>query len=363
MKVLHILNELRPSGAETMLRVAGALWAAHGIEAHVLSTGDTPGPYADALRQVGYRLHHLPLARGPAFAVRLLWLCRQFDVVHVHTERANFTYGVVARCAGCRVVRTVHNAFAYQDLVRLLRILQRTCLRGIGVQHIAIGPSVAAVERDILRNPGVTVPNWYDATAYAPVSDAQRALARAELRLPAQAVVLTVVGNCSPIKNHAALILAVAKLSETERSSLRVVHIGAGPDEADEQALARSLGLGAVFRFLGAQPSAVPALQAADAFVMPSLKEGFSIAALEALGCGMPALLTDVFGLRDLQPLSPAIVWAEAPTADALAVALRQLLAALPELTQLARQVAAAVAACYGSQAGVNLYASQYRPQ
>jgi glycosyltransferase involved in cell wall biosynthesis len=363
MKVLHILNELRPSGAETMLRVAGPLWAGHGIEAHVLATGDTLGPYADALRQVGYRLHHLPLARGPVFAARLRRLCQEFDVVHVHTERANFTYGVVARSAGCRVVRTVHNVFAYQGLIRHLRRLQRACLRGIGVQHIAIGPSVAAVERDVLANPSVTVPNWYDTAAYAPISNAQRAQARAKLGLPAQAVVLTVVGNCSPIKNHAALIHAVAALPETNRSSLCVLHVGAGADERDEKALAQSQGLAAVFRFLGAQPSAVLALQAADAFVMPSVKEGLGIAALEAFGCGLPALLTDVVGLCDLRDVSPAIVWAEAPTADAVATALRQLLEGLPELSRLASNAADDVAGQFGSAVGVGLYATQYCPR
>jgi len=74
--------------------------------------------------------------------------------------------------------------------------------------------------------------------------------------------------------------------------------------------------------FCGWMPEVREALAAADIYVMPSLYEGLGIAALEALGVGLPALLARVNGLRDLGPLFPGLIFAE-PECDALASALR----------------------------------------
>ncbi len=69
MRILHVLNELRPSGAETMLRAAAASWRQHGFTGEILSTGEVAGAYADALRLAGYRIHHLPFAKSWRFLV------------------------------------------------------------------------------------------------------------------------------------------------------------------------------------------------------------------------------------------------------------------------------------------------------
>src|SRR5207237_6426791 len=53
-------------------------------------------------------------------------------------------------------------------------------------------------------------------------------------------------------------------------------------------------------RLLGPVEDAAPLLSAADAFVSASLFEGWSVAASEALLCGVPAVLTDCGGSREL---------------------------------------------------------------
>ncbi len=53
LRVLHVLGELRPSGAETMLAVAAPAFAARGVEAEILSTGAAAGPYAARLAEAG----------------------------------------------------------------------------------------------------------------------------------------------------------------------------------------------------------------------------------------------------------------------------------------------------------------------
>jgi glycosyltransferase involved in cell wall biosynthesis len=53
-------------------------------------------------------------------------------------------------------------------------------------------------------------------------------------------------------------------------------------------------------RFIGTLDDVRPCLYAADAFVMTSQWEGLPIAGIEAMSVGLPAILYDVYGVRDL---------------------------------------------------------------
>ena len=118
----------------------------------------------------------------------------------------------------------------------------------------------------------------------------------------------------------AALIAALGQVGT--QLPLRYLHIGMESAEQDERIHAQRLGLTTI-TFLGAQRDLQPYFHAADLYVMPSLHEGFSISALEGLAAGLPAVLCDVPGLRDLKPLVRGVVWCD-PTPDSLAQAIRQ---------------------------------------
>lgn len=326
MNVLHILDELHPSGAEVMLRVAAPHWAAAGVEGHILSKGRVLGAFAPILRDAGYQIHHLPFEQPLAFLRQYIQFLRAeaFDTVHVHTEHANFWLALCARAAGVpSVVRTVHNVFSFSGATRVERRVQRWMLRQIGVQHISIGASVAQAERDHFGNPTTLIPNWYDTKRFTPPTPDQRRVARQQLGLGKDEFVIATVGNCSHVKNHTALVEALAAID----TSQPIVYLHAGQEDADqsERVLAGRLGLGGRIRFLGFVRDVCTVLHATDVYVMPSLYEGFPISAIEAMGAGTPVLLTSVPGMKDLAAFSDDIVWAD-PTADALAAALQSLL-------------------------------------
>lgn len=326
MRVLHILNELRPSGAETMLRAAAAFWRARGIDSEILITGETAGDYARMLEQAGYALHHLPFRRSPLYLARVFrfLLEHHYDTVHIHCERANFWYALLAYGAGRRrIVRSVHGLFQFGGLLRWRRLAQRYVLRTfLNVKTVAVSPAVQRVEWDTYGNPALSIPNWFDSERFRPPGEAERTAARRKLGIAPGTLAVVTVGNCSPVKNHAAVIEALAAMPR----KLKIVYLHAGCEEAtqSDRQLASRTGVLDRVRFLGAVEDVAEVLHAADMFLMPSLHEGLGIAAVEALGAGLPAALADTEGLRELRAIAPECEWIR-PEADAVAGAILRL--------------------------------------
>ncbi len=359
MRVLHVLNELRPSGAETMLRIAAPLFREQGVECGVLSTGREVGPYADALETAGYSIHHIPFSRSPFFFLKVARFARRsgYDLVHLHSERGFFAYVVAARLASsARLVRTVHNNFNFGGFLRVRRGLERRMAERLGVRFVSIAPGVDQTERSLYGTTPTLIPNWFDGDRFQPVTPDARAQARATLGIREDEYVMVTVGNCSQTKNHTALIEALATCTHT---AWRYLHVGLEEQGQPERALAKRLGLAERIRFIGAVDDVRPILCAADLYVMPSLFEGFSIATLEALGMGLPALLADVPGLADIRQYLDGIAYCQ-PNARSVTAALQPLLDREPGLDDHSAARSAVVHRTFGAERGVRDYCALY---
>jgi glycosyltransferase involved in cell wall biosynthesis len=323
MKVLHVLYELKPSGAEAMLKCAAPYWSSHGICCDILAIGPQVGPFAATLEEAAYGIAHLPNTRNFGFLWRFAAHVRAggYDIVHQHAEGMSFWYGLAAMLAGAKVVRTVHSNFAFTGNLRARRGLQRRILAGLGARYVTIGESVRRNERERCGLDSTVVANWADLDGLPPPTPGQRAEARLAWGFCDDDIVLLTLGNCAPIKNHGALIEAMARCSDLPR--LRYLHVGMEDEARSERAQVERLGLGDRVVFAGWLPNPRQALYAADLYVMPSLCEGFSIAALEALSVGLPAVLSDVPGLADIRGVFPDLFYTP-PTPEGMEAAIRR---------------------------------------
>jgi glycosyltransferase involved in cell wall biosynthesis len=363
MKVLHVLNELKPSGAETMLRCAAPHWKSHGVGCDILATGANEGPFADALREVGYAIHHLP--REPSLGYfrnfRKLVRANGYDVVHQHAEGASYWFALAAMSAGARVVRTIHNNFSFEGSLRWRRSLQRRHLAFQGVRHVSIAPGVQHNERKRFGLRSELVLNWVDTSRFSPISAPERHAARQKWGFAEDSPVLISLGNCSTVKNHGLVLEAMARLHDFPQ--LHYLHVGLeGEAGGAERQLANRLGIADRVVFAGWLPNVREALAAADLYVMPSLYEGLGIAALEALGMGLPAVLARADGLSDLGPMFDGLMFAELEP-ESWAAAIRSFfLLDHDARIQLAADYPAIVSERFGPQRGVREYCSIYQP-
>lgn len=328
-RILHVLNALQRSGAEVMLAAAAPHFRAAGLETHILSTGTEVGAFGPALEHAGYIVHHLPFARTPGYfaCFRRLLARVEPDVTHIHCEQAAVAYAALA-APRAPVVRTIHGWFEFTGPLRLRKATERWLSRHLfGVVHVAPGAGVQENERRRFANDTLLCPNWYDETRFLPPTNAARLAARDSFGFAPEDLVVISVGSHQPVKNYAAGLAAVGRLVPRDR--VKFLHVGRAIDLATGVSLAQvaaELGLGDRARFAGETDEVARHLHAADVHLMPSLREGMGLAAVEAMATGLPQVLADVPGLADFRGMAPGIVHAP-PTVDGLAAALTALAA------------------------------------
>ncbi len=141
----------------------------------------------------------------------------------------------------------------------------------------------------------VTIHNGVDTDVFAPGARAQEARTRRqELGIAHAALVAAFVGSEWERKGLEPLIRA---LPSSGGWSIAVA--GAGERER-YQALAEQLGVGDRVHWLGVTADVQLVYQLADAFVLPTSYETFSLVTFEAAASGLPILVTPVSGVREL---------------------------------------------------------------
>ena len=85
-----------------------------------------------------------------------------------------------------------------------------------------------------------------------------------------------------------------------EKVPAKLLLVGDGPERNPAEKLCRELGNCTDVRFLGKLEAVEEVLSVADLFLMPSAKESFGLAALEAMACEVPVISSDAGGLPEL---------------------------------------------------------------
>jgi len=206
-------------------------------------------------------------------------------------------------CIAMRRITGVPVFATFQGVQRQARIDPRvrawTVPRAAG---LVIGASAEAhrVQRHYGINDGriARISNAIDLEAWRPVD---RARARAALGIPADASVIAWHGRVEiDIKGLDLLISAWHRLAAVRPDrNVRLLIVGTGLDAARLAELLPSQSVW-VDEFVSDVSRLRQYLCAADVYAFPSRKEGFPIAPLEAMACGLPVVAGQALGVRDI---------------------------------------------------------------
>jgi glycosyltransferase involved in cell wall biosynthesis len=196
-----------------------------------------------------------------------------------------------ARYAWARPLAAIHDRL-------LVRALRRADAVLASADDDAVDALVARTGGRLPRSRVRSLPSHYDDRVFFPVP---RAEARARLGGEAGGPLVVSVGRLARVKGWD-LVLAAFERLLADRPGARLRFVGDGEDRAGLEAAARGLGVADRVSVTGFLPPPDVSLHvnAADVVVVGSHREGWSVAMLEALGCGKPLVTTAVSGARAL---------------------------------------------------------------
>ena len=120
---------------------------------------------------------------------------------------------------------------------------------------------------------------------------------RKELGIPENAFLITCVAEFTENKNQITVIRA---LEELENPNLYYVMCGIGDEKAELEQYVAEKQLGEHIKFAGFRKDIHEILYASDCFVLSSLREGLSVALMEAMAAGLPVVCGKIRGNMDL---------------------------------------------------------------
>lgn len=120
---------------------------------------------------------------------------------------------------------------------------------------------------------------------------------RQKLGLSDDAMILLSVGELNANKNHELIIEAMGLMSIR---NLHLVILGQGHEAERLTNRAHALGLTSNVHLEGFCSNVDSYYYGADIFVMPSKREGLPVSLMEAMSCGLPCVVSNIRGNRDL---------------------------------------------------------------
>jgi glycosyltransferase involved in cell wall biosynthesis/ribosomal protein S18 acetylase RimI-like enzyme len=286
-----------------------------GFEVTAISA---PGPWVPEIEAEG--IGHIPWPhatrawdpRADALAFReLLSIFRheRFDVVHTHTPKPGLIGRLAARLADVPcVLNTVHGLYTTpQDRLRRrapVLAAEWVASRFSDLELYQSAEDLAWARRLHVTRPlrSILLGNGIDLSRFAPEHAGMERIRklRAELGFGQDELIVGTVGRMVLEKGYAELFSAAAMV-RAKLPNARFLSVGQSDPDKPDAVTAEAIELARDdFIFTGWREDVADLMAMMDVFVLPSWREGLPRSAIEAAAAGLPLVLTDIRGCREV---------------------------------------------------------------
>lgn len=306
MKIVQIITELRPAGAERVVADLCEKLKQNGHETTVISLLPLPEKsiILDELRENEIEVVSLDLKKSALWqALKLKRIIKGIgpDIVHSHLFHPNIIARVCLRKRKYKLINTVHIAerrkskwwhFTLDRLTRNLRDVQTAVSRAVRDFHSS-KTGRKTEEMPVIYN-GIKKP--------ASLDDAQKAALKKEWDMQDCAKTIGSVGRLDWQKGYDIFLSMIRGISEIipENEKWGIIILGEGPEREKLEKLADSHPGNISVKLPGYRDDAASCIGAFDLFVMPSRYEGFGLVLTEAMAHGVPVLVNEIDSLPEL---------------------------------------------------------------
>ena len=297
--IMHFIYSMGIGGAEKLAYDMIASLPADRYRPIVVCVGQE-GPLAEMFHQRGCPVYFHPNTPGQTFCI-VSWLRgiierEGVDVIHAHQYNP-LHYSVLATLRNPRVnlVYTEHGRI-YPERLNWKRYLTNPffALRVNHLVSIAHSTKEAMIRYDNFPGRRIKViHNGIDFDGLNPVIDLKEK--RRSLGIGAKSRIIGTASRLEEIKNIPMMLRGFKRVLESCPDTVLVI-AGQGIQGGRLKALAEELEIAGQVRFLGLRSDLPELFKLIEVFLLVSFTEGVSITLLEAMGSGVPAVVTRVGG-------------------------------------------------------------------
>ena len=332
IRVVHVLDNLNTGGTElNAVRTAERL-DRNRFDVRFLCL-QAEGPLRARLDAAGIPVVEIPvtgLVSASAFrrGREIATLVRRegIDVVHAHDPYANVLAAPAVRLAGTGSVIASHRWWrdVHKPRVRFANRLAYRFAHRVLANSPAVGELIVR-EEGVSRKQLVVIPNFVDENAFAPLPEHRRLALRQQFGLSNRDLAVGIVANLYPVKNHAMLLRAAARIAAVW-PTVRFVLVGEGRERESLSKLAQDLGIADCVLMPGRIAHEPGLAGVFDVTTLTSREEGFPNWVVESMAAGRAVVAANVGGVPDAVVDGETGLLVEPDDDEALAAGLDRLL-------------------------------------
>jgi len=299
VRVWQVIPSLTGGGAEKLVHTIHDRMYRDGIDTHLISF----------TKNINHNLHSRIISLGLTSTYnlgcvfRFCALLRQAakerlvpNIIHTHLTPCQAFIPLAVRLAGIRVLllTTEHSTFNRRRKMWLGRQLDKILYHPYtSIVCISEGTreSLCAWQPN-LYDKLITIPNGIDINQYEWTT---------EIEYEAEPLIIISVGRLVPLKNYKVALRAIATLLNINQDiKIEYRIVGTGPEESALRKEISKLELDHCVKLMGWSKDVPSLLRQAQIFLLTSKWEGFGLVVAEAMASGLPVVVSDLPGVREV---------------------------------------------------------------